>query len=127
MGAKEEQLRGGISAMFGDGQQKAAEPRMISEEEYAELEYQQNERRKFLTGRRAKDDPRSLITSDDMRTSIIVDKKQYAIIKEIALRECVTIKDLINAIFQLAIDKYEEKNGQVMPRVFMNDASKLFK
>ena len=113
--------------MFGDGQQRAAEPRRISPEEYEELEYQQSERRKFLTGRRAKDDPRSLVTVDDMRTSIIVDRKQYAIIKEIALRECVTIKDLINAIFQLAIDKYEEKNGEVVPRVFVNNASNLFK
>ena len=127
MGTKEEQMRGGISAMFGDGQQRHVEPRRISPEEYEELEFQQSERRKFLTGRRAKDDPRSLVTVDDMRTSIIVDKKQYVIIKEIALRECVTIKDLIHAIFQLAIDKYEEKNGEVVPRVYVSNASNLFK
>ena len=31
-------------------------------------------------------------------------------VREIALRECVTIKELVNAMFQQAIDKYEAKN-----------------
>lgn len=127
MGTNESKLRGGISAMFGEGTVPAPERKPISEEEYAELEHNQTERRKFLTGRRSKDDPRALVTSDDMRSSLILNKTQYAIVREIALRECVTIKELVYAMFQLAIDKYEAKNGKVIPRKVSTDVNNIFK
>lgn len=116
MANKNDQLRGGISAMFGEGSGPAPVAKQFSEEDYAELEKRQTERRKFLTGRRSKDDPRALVTSDDMRSSLILNRPQYAIIREIALRECVTIKDLVYAIFEMAIERYEAKNGKVVPR-----------
>ena len=74
MGTNESKLRGGISAIFGEGTVPAPERKLISEEEYAELEHNQTERRKFLTERRRKDDPRALVTSDDMRSSFIPKK-----------------------------------------------------
>ncbi len=113
--------------MFGEGTVPAPERKPISEEEYAELEHNQTERRKFLTGRRSKDDPRALVTSDDMRSSLILNKTQYAIVREIALRECVTIKELVYAMFQLAIDKYEAKNGKVIPRKVSTNVNNIFK
>lgn len=126
MANKYDQLRGGISAMFGEGGGPTPEARQISEEDYADLEQKQTERRKFLTGRRSKDDPRALVTADDMRSSMILNRPQYAIIREIALRECVTIKDLVYAIFEMAIEKYEAKNGKVIPRTNNKSIKDIF-
>ena len=126
MTTKNDQLRGGISAMFGEGGGPAPEPRQISEADYAELEERQSQRRKFLTGRRSKDDPRGLVTADDMRSSLILNRPQYAVIREIALRECVTIKDLVYAIFEMAIEKYEAKNGKVIPRTTSKSIKDIF-
>ena len=112
----EEQLKGGATAMFGDGTQPAPQAVQLTDEEYAILEERQAQRRTFLTGRRRKDETREPATKDDMRTSMLVNKHQYAIVREIALREGMTIKDLVSAIFQLGIDRYEEKHGKVEVR-----------
>mgnify|MGYP003435355346 FL=1 len=112
----EEQLKGGATAMFGDGTQPAPQAVQLTDEEYAILEERQAQRRTFLTGRRRKDETREPATMDDMRTSMLVNKHQYAIVREIALREGMTIKDLVSAIFQLGIDRYEEKHGKVEVR-----------
>lgn len=70
----------------------------------------------FMTGRRRNDESRPPATLNDMRTSIIVDKTQYAIVREIALRECMTIKEIIYAMFELGINRYEQKHGKVHVR-----------
>ena len=111
-----DQLKDGISTMFGDGSQPAPRAIQLTDEEYAILEERQAQRRTFLTGRRRKDETREPATKDDMRTSMLVNKHQYAIVREIALREGMTIKDLVNAMFQLGIDRYEEKHGKVEVR-----------
>ena len=80
------------------------------------MERRQSERRFFLTGRRRNDDESALITRNDVRTCMVLDKGQYDKIREIALREAMTIKDLTNIMFQFAIDHYEKKNGVVIPR-----------
>ena len=49
------------------------------------------------------------------------------IVREIALREGMTIKDLVSAIFQLGIDRYEEKHGKVELRKKNTDKKDLFK
>ena len=112
----EEQFKGDATAMFGDGTQPAPQAVQLTDEEYAILEERQAQRRTFLTGRRRKDETREPATKDDMRTSMLVNKHQYAIVREIALREGMTIKDLVSAIFQLGIDRYEEKHGKVEVR-----------
>ena len=109
----EEQLKGGTTDMFGDGSKPAPQAVQLTDEEYAILEERQAQRRTFLTGRRRKDETREPATKDDMRTSMLVNKHQYAIVREIALREGMTIKDIVSAIFQLGIDRYEEKHGKV--------------
>ena len=111
-----DQLKGGISAMFGEITEIVPEAKQITEEEYQALEAQQTERRKFKTGRRSNDDTRVPSSQTDMRTSMIVDKAQYAIVREIALRECMTIKEIIYAMFELGIDLYEKKHGKVLVR-----------
>ena len=122
----EEQLKGGTTAMFGDGSKPAPQAVQLTDEEYAILEERQAQRRTFLTGRRRKDETREPATKDDMRTSMLVNKHQYAIVREIALREGMTIKDLVSAIFQLGIDRYEEKHGKVEVRKRGSEIKDLF-
>ena len=121
-----DQFKGGESIMFGDGSQPAPQAIQPTEEEYAILEERQAQRRTFLTGRRRKDETREPATKDDMRTSMLVNKHQYAIVREIALREGMTIKDLVFAMFQLAIERYEEKHGKVEVRKKSTEKRDLF-
>ena len=114
MANRKDKLQGGISAIFGEGQVPVPPP--ISDDEYAEMERRQSERRFFLTGRRRNGDDRELVTRIDVRTCMLLDKEQYDKIREIALRETMTIKDLTHMMFQLAIDQYEKKHGVVVPR-----------
>ena len=116
MATIKDQLKGGISAMFGETYEIAPEAKQITEEEYQDLEAQQTERRKFKTGRRSNDDTRIPSSQTDMRTSIIVYKAQYSIVRVIALRECMTIKEIIYAMFELGINRYEQKHGKVLVR-----------
>lgn len=126
MSNRKDQLKGGINAMFGETQTPAPAPREITEEQYMMMERKQSERRFFMTGRKVQDNPSLKITQNDVRTSIILDKGQYDLIKEIALRETMTIKDLMYAMFQLAIDRYEQKNGKVIIRSEQKTAKDLF-
>ena len=114
MANRKDKLQGGISAIFGEGQVLVPPP--ISDDEYAEMERRQSERRFFLTGRRRNGDDRELVTRNDVRTCMLLDKELYDKIREIALRETMTIKDLTHMMFQLAIDQYEKKHGVVVPR-----------
>ena len=123
---KKDQLKGGISAMFGDGSQLAPKAMKLTDEEYEILEERQSQRRAFLTGRRRKDETREPATKDDVRTSLLLNKHQYDIVREIALREGMTIKDLISAMFQLGIDRYEEKHGKVELRKKESEKKNLF-
>ena len=109
-------LKGDISAMFEETTEVIPETKRITDEEYDGFESHQMERRKFMTGRRRNDELRPPSTLTDMRTSIIVYKAQYAIAREIALRECMTIKEIICAMFELGINRYEQKHGKVHVR-----------
>ena len=88
--------------MFGETTEVIPEAKQITDEEYDGLESQQIERRKFMTGRRRNDESRP--------------PAQYAIVREIALRECMTIKEIIYAMFELGINRYEQKHGKVHVR-----------
>ena len=114
MASKENVAMNGVTMR---GEQVVPQQPVISDEQYAEMERKQSERRFFMTGRRRNNDDRDLITRNDIRTCMVLDKEQYDKIREIALRETMTIKDLTNVMFQFAIDHYEKKNGVVVPRV----------
>ena len=62
MANRKDKLQGGISAIFGEGQV----PVPISDDEYAEMERRQSERRFFLTGRRRNGDDRELVTRNEI-------------------------------------------------------------
>ena len=113
MAPKENTAMNGITTRV---EQAVPQQPTISDEQYAEMERKQSERRFFMTGRRRNNDDRDLITRNDIRTCMVLDKEQYDKIREIALRETMTIKDLTNVMFQFAIDHYEKKNGVVVPR-----------
>lgn len=49
------------------------------------------------------------------RTSMIVNVELNAKLKEIAFRSGVTEKEVLEQAMRLAIDKYEKKNGVVVP------------
>lgn len=108
------------------GEQTVPQQPVISDEQYAEMERKQSERRFFMTGRRRNNDDRDLVTRNDIRTCMVLDKEQYDKIREIALRETMTIKDLTNVMFQFAIDHYEKKNGKVVPRAEKPTRKSLF-
>ena len=91
----EEQVKGGKPTMFGDGSRPAPPAVHLTDEEYEILEERQAQRRTYLTGRRRKDETREPASKDDIRTSMLLNKHQYDIVREIALREGMTIKHLI--------------------------------
>ena len=111
---KEKEVMIGTATLGNES--SAPQQAVISDEQYAEMERKQSERRFFMTGRKRNDDSSNLITRNDIRTCMVLDKDQYDKIREIALRETMTIKDLTNMMFQLAIDQYEKKHGVVVPR-----------
>ena len=113
MASKENVAMNGVTMR---GEQAIPQQPLISDEQYAEMERKQSERRFFMTGRRRNNDDRDLVTRNDIRTCMVLDKEQYDKIREIALRETMTIKDLTNVMFQFAIEHYEKKNGVVVPR-----------
>ena len=123
---KNDELKGVISAMFGDSSQPPPQALKMTDEEYEILEERKSQRRSFLTGRRRKDETREPVTVDDVRTSLLLNKHQYDGVREIALREGMTIKDLVSAMFQLGIDRYEEKHGKVEERKKESFKKELF-
>lgn len=50
------------------------------------------------------------------RTSVIINKEKWAKVKEIALRETLTIKEIMDATLDIVIQKYEDKHGTVVPQ-----------
>ena len=111
---KEKEVMIGTATLGNES--SAPQQAVISDEQYAEMERKQSERRFFMTGRKRNDDSSNLITRNDIRTCMVLDKDQYDKIREIALRETMTIKDLTNIMFQFAIDHYEKRHGVVVPR-----------
>ena len=47
------------------------------------------------------------------RTTLVLNKVLYAKIRKIAILEGVTIKDLIEEMFRMNIEKYEDKHGPI--------------
>lgn len=61
------------------------------------------------------------------RTTWIMRRDLLAKLKEISLRETLTLKEIMEQISLEAIARYEEKHGEVIPRDHRGDASSLFK
>lgn len=104
MKQKEDKIQKGVSSIFeapSSGQDSdMGSARMTSQ------------RRFFLTGRRSKTPQGG--PKDEIRTSFMLNRKQYDKVREIAMREGITIKDLVYSMLELGIEKYERKHGQVI-------------
>lgn len=63
------------------------------------------------------------------RTSLIINNKKYAKIKEIAFRSALTTKVVVETAMDMLIEKYEEKHGTVIPnpKNYKGDVKDLFK
>lgn len=87
-------------------------------------------RRKRHTGRpRTTGDERGNRTDGYSRTSIIVNDKVWAKIKEISFRETLTIKEMVEFALEKLIREYEESHGTVVPHPekYRADINEVFK
>ena len=91
----------GLNALFGGEKKAAADSRVLRPENMVRGH-----------GRPRKGEKPNDIGLE-MRTSLIVNKENYDKIREIALTESLTLKEVVNFSFELAIEKYEEKNGKI--------------
>lgn len=99
MKEKENKIQEGASSLFnGD---KTHDPDKLK-----------SHRKFFLTGRRGKES--STDDKGEIRTSFMLNRNQYDKVREIAIREGITIKELVYSMLELAIEKYERKHGQVV-------------
>lgn len=152
MKKRDELLKGGLNALLGGGgsqKQEAAptaptdgasaseeivegtpeeEDALIATIEDEELKAALHRKRMEKRGRPRKDAAlRAKENELYTRTSWIMRRDLQAKLKEISLRETLTIKEIIEEIVSEAIAKYEAKHGEVIPKDRSKDASQLFK
>ena len=101
MGMKTKDLQNGIRGLFSEdgGNTTVTEQRRPSGTP--------------MSGRRRKEDTRALMTAEDERTTLVLNKHQYRVIRAIAHNEGVTIKAIVSEMFRIGIELYEKKNGPV--------------
>ena len=66
-------------------------------------------------GRPRKDGHKDCIGDGYERTSLIIQKDKWAKIKEIALIETLTMKEIVELALDIIIERYEAKHGEVIP------------
>jgi hypothetical protein len=60
------------------------------------------------------------------RTSLIISVEKWAKIKEIAFRETLTMKEIVELALDLVIERYEAKHGEVKPQSRKRDINEIF-
>ena len=61
------------------------------------------------------------------RTSIIINVEKWAKVREIALMETLTLKEIVELALDMVIDRYESKHGEVKPQpVRKRDINEIF-
>ena len=81
-----------------------------------ELERRLIRKRMIGRGRPRKNDQLGRRTDGYNRTSLIINVEKWAKIKEIALRETITLKEIIELALDMVIERYERKHGEVKPQ-----------
>lgn len=66
-------------------------------------------------------------TGTEMRTSLIVNKETYDKMRIIAIKETLTLKEVLDSAFLMAIERYEAKNGPVSPDIVRTSKEDLFR
>lgn len=79
------------------------------------LERRMEERRKVGRGRPRKNDQLGRRMDGYDRTSLIINKEKWEKLKEIAFRETITLKEIVELALDLVIERYESKHGEVKP------------
>ena len=84
--------------------------------------------KRFAGGRPKKGEIRESKEKGYGRTCIVANAEKMAKIREIAFRETLTIKEVMEAAMDLAIRTYEAKHGEVIPdpNHYKGDSTKLF-
>ena len=81
-----------------------------------ELKRRQHQRTMIGRGRPRKNTDRIGRRTDGYnRTSLIVPVDKWAKIKEIAFRETLTMKEIVELAIDMVIERYENKHGEVKP------------
>lgn len=145
--ASKEELKGGLSALFGGGtpqptQEQTAEDftleltsaqdedDLINSIDDAELRARLHAKRVDRRGRPRKNtDERGKRVDGYSRTSLILRDDKVAKIKEIAFRETLTMKEIFELALDMVIKSYEDKHGEVIPQPerYKGDIKKVFK
>lgn len=128
MNKKDEQLRGGLNALFGGGEEKTQAPTeqtaapteeqnqedsLMNSIEDEELRAALRQRQMKGRGRPKKGEPTPTESLRYTRMCAVVDKVKYEKMREISLRESLQIKEVLEAAMDLAIATYEAKNGKI--------------
>lgn len=94
----------------------------------ANLEKRLVEKKRALGGRPRKGDPpKESVLKGYSRTTLFIDDTKWSKIKEIGLRETLTLKEILNIALDVIIERYESKHGEIVPQVNpKKDISEIF-
>ena len=144
MSKKDDILRGGLNTLFNgapkdEAIQEQGEPQPVEAEtitptdgEEQEQEIKSNDvintiedeelraalhkRRVKGRGRPRKNDPKKQCAKGYQRITNIVNIDKMDKLREIALRESLTIKEILEAVMDIAIERYESRHGEIKIR-----------
>lgn len=106
MAKKDETLRGGLNTLFnGNDNRRTKLLNTIEDEELKEMLIN----RKTKPGR-----PRKAVELQS-RTSVVMSNDKHQKLRNIAARENLTIKEIIELAISWAIERYEAKHGVITP------------
>ncbi len=80
-----------------------------------ELKERLRKKRLIGRGRPRKNDQLGRRMDGYDRTSLIINKEKWAKIKEIAIRETLTMKEIVELALDMVIERYENKHGKIIP------------
>ena len=97
------------------------------EELRKELERRLLRKRMIGRGRPRKNDQLGRRMDGYDRTSLIIPVEKWGKVKEIALRETITLKEIVELALDMVIERYESKHGEVKPQPReKKDINKIF-
>lgn len=135
---REQRMRGGLSALLGESEPQQQEPTpdevaeqirqdAINKVEDAELREALRQHRLSGRGRPRKNVPHKSRTDGYERITTIASIVKMEKLRAIAMRETLTIKEVLEACMDLAIEAYEKKHGEIQVSTMSRKGKKLFK
>lgn len=133
---RKQRMKGGLNALLGEAESQGPTPDEVVEQirqdaidkvEDAELREALREHRRSKVGRPRKNIPHTSRTDGYERITTIANIVKMEKLRTIALRETLTIKEVLEACMDLAIEAYEKKNGEIQVSSMSKKGKKLFK